>query len=134
MNKELGKTGIIVTIVLGIIVIGWCLTLIVTNILSSRKQILNEQTPKEKFESIARKYLNSSKSQFESEDKDKSYMCYYIDTSEYTGSVEVKKDKNGNIETYIWLSNGTYYASGTLEDLEVGKNSKTAPTNCHKFG
>ena len=134
MNKELGKTGIIIAIVISTIVLIGCLTFIVTNILSARKQILHEQTPKEKFESIAKKYLNDSKSQFESEDKDKTYMCYYIDTSEYTGSVEVKKDLSGNIKTYIWLSNGTYYASGTLENLDVGKNSKTAPTNCHRFG
>lgn len=134
MNKELGKTGIIIAIVISTIVLIGCLTFIVTNILSARKQILHEQTSKEKFESIAKKYLNDSKSQFESEDKDKTYMCYYIDTSEYTGSVEVKKDSIGNMKTYIWLSNGTYYASGSLENLDVGKNSKTAPTNCHRFG
>ena len=138
MNKDLGKTGIIIIIVAFIIMIGIAVAILAPKISSVEKKANNiinhEQSPKEKFESYARLYLNSSKSQFERDDSDKSYMCYYIDTSEYTGSVKVEKDEEGNIEVYIWLSNGTYYANGTLENLQVGENNKSAPTDCHRFG
>lgn len=85
------------------------------------------------FENKVKSYLESTRVQFLHNDYNKSYMCYYIDTGDYIGSVKVERNSNNEIELYIWLSDGVYYASGYEDDFKIVKSSNSAPTNCHRY-
>ena len=130
------KIGLIIlipiaTVLLIIAVYGF--VKVVDGILETREQFGLSTSKEYSFKNKVTSYLNSTKTQFKNEDYDKSYMCYYIDTGDYTGSVRVQKDSNDNIDLYIWLSDGTYYASGEEGNVKIVKSSNTAPTNCHMY-
>ena len=48
-------------------------------------------------------------------------------------TINNKAKRNILIETYIWILNGKYYVSGTLDNLSVGKNSGVASNDCYRF-